>query len=59
MDINAYSATLTGASLGRSGEASPALFENWKKKKKMILEKKITVSIVGQILYSKCSFKSI
>ena len=30
-DIDAYSATLTGAQLGERGEASTALFENQRK----------------------------
>ena len=29
-DIDAYSATFTCAQLGRKGEASPVIFENWK-----------------------------
>ena len=45
-DVDAYSATLTGAQLGRRGEASPTLFEN--RKNALILGRKaLIVPIIG------------
>ena len=54
-NTNAYSATLKSAQLGRRGEASPNLFENWEKCPEFG-KKALTVSIIGLNVPFKMQF---